>query len=187
MLSISVVNILLLPHLSLNFWLNDAFMLLTIIIISLIGNYQLERKFRRDAILSMLLSIESIKLEESNKTLKGLSTSDFLTGLANRRSFDETFNREWRVCVRRKTPISILFIDIDYFKLYNDNYGHQAGDECLRQIAKVLKNYSRRPHDLCARYGGEEFIILLPELILSEAVELAEKIRADVHKTADKT
>ncbi len=127
------------------------------------------------------MSIESIKLEESNQILLQLSVSDSLTELANRRLFDETIEREWRVSLRRKSPISVLFIDIDLFKPYNDNYGHQAGDDCLKQIAKVLKKYPRRPYDLCARYGGEEFVILLPETGLLEAVELAEKIMSDIH------
>jgi diguanylate cyclase (GGDEF)-like protein len=128
------------------------------------------------------LTAESFKLEESNKILTRLSISDFLTGLANRRLLDETLEKEWRAGIRKKTPISIIFSDIDFFKAYNDNYGHQAGDECIRQIANVLKNYSRRPHDICARYGGEEFVIILPELKLPVAAELAEKIRQDIYK-----
>jgi diguanylate cyclase (GGDEF)-like protein len=176
-----IFNILL-SYVSINFWINDAIMLLVIMTISLIGNYQLEKEYRRKVLFTLLLAIESIKLEKSNKTLTRLSISDSLTELANRRLFDDTIDREWRVCIRRNTPLSILFIDIDYFKAYNDNYGHQAGDDCLRKIAKELKEYSRRPHDLCARYGGEEFVILLPEVGLSEAVELAGKIRTDIKK-----
>jgi len=171
-----------LSYVSINFWLNDALMLLAIIAISLIGNYQLEKESRRDILYKLLLTAESFKLEESNKILTRLSISDFLTGLANRRLLDETLEKEWRAGIRKKTPISIIFSDIDFFKAYNDNYGHQAGDECIRQIANVLKNYSRRPHDICARYGGEEFVIILPELKLPVAAELAEKIRQDIYK-----
>jgi diguanylate cyclase (GGDEF)-like protein len=177
----SVFSIFILP-IPIATWINGSISLFVIIIISLIGNYQLEKELRRSFLFTLLLSIDSIKLEESNLILTRLSVLDFLTGLANRRLFDETIDREWRVGIRKKNPISIIFLDIDFFKLYNDNYGHQAGDECLRQIAEVLKKYSRRPHDLCARYGGEEFIILLPEVRISEAAEIAEKIRTDVYK-----
>jgi diguanylate cyclase (GGDEF)-like protein len=179
---IYIIFNILLSYVSINFWINDAIMLLVIITISLIGNFQLEKESRRNVIFTLLLSIESIKLEKSNKILTRLSISDFLTGIANRRLLDETLEKEWRSGLRKKTPISIIFIDIDFFKPYNDNYGHQAGDECLKLISNVLRTYSRRPRDLCARYGGEEFVILLPEFKLSEAVELAEKIRQDIHK-----
>jgi diguanylate cyclase (GGDEF)-like protein len=160
----------------------NSIVLFTVIVITLIGNYQFEKELRRDTLLTLLFYVESIKLEESNRKLKELSILDSLTGLANRRLFDETIDMEWRVCIRRKTSISIIFIDIDYFKLFNDNYGHQAGDECLKRIAGKLKKHARRPHDLCARYGGEEFVIILPEIGISEAAELAEKIRIDIHK-----
>ncbi len=150
------------------------------IILTLIGNYQMDIEMRKDFLLTLLVHIDTLKMEESNRELKHLSLSDALSGLANRRYFDSAFDQEWRAAFRRKYNISLIFIDIDFFKLYNDNYGHQAGDECLKQIARVLKNYAQRPHDVCARYGGEEFVILLPQTNLSNAIELAERIRINI-------
>ncbi len=90
-----------------------------------------------------------------------LSRMDGLTDITNRRYFDEFLDNEWKRCERLKLPLSLAIIDIDHFKLLNDTYGHQAGDECLRKIGAVLKKFAHRPTDLCARYGGEEFAIVL--------------------------
>jgi diguanylate cyclase (GGDEF)-like protein/PAS domain S-box-containing protein len=94
--------------------------------------------------------------------LAALATSDSLTGLANRRSFDKRLEQEWARAMREGTPVSLLMIDIDHFKQFNDRYGHQAGDDCLRVVGRVLSEQARRPADLAARYGGEEFVFLLP-------------------------
>lgn len=103
--------------------------------------------------------ITTQKLAEE-KALK-LSRLDGLTNIANRRAFDEFLVSEWRRCVRQHSPISLAMIDIDHFKLLNDTYGHQEGDECLKKIASILKKYGKRPGDICARFGGEEFVLLL--------------------------
>ena len=95
-------------------------------------------------------------------TLKQLSTLDGLTGIPNRRHFDEFVEREWKRACRERVPFSFLMADIDFFKAYNDTYGHLLGDACLKQVAKTLKDSLRRPGDLVARYGGEEFSIILP-------------------------
>ncbi|KPF72034.1 diguanylate cyclase [Bosea sp. AAP35] len=94
--------------------------------------------------------------------LAALATSDGLTGLANRRCFDERLHQEWARAAREGAPVSVLMIDIDHFKEFNDRYGHQAGDECLRAVGSILSTQARRPADLAARYGGEEFVFLLP-------------------------
>lgn len=112
-------------------------------------------------------------LEELRKDLERMSFEDGLTGVANRRMFDKQLEQEWRRMQRSRHPLSIVLIDIDYFKHYNDFYGHQAGDDCLRQVASALRQQASRSSDLVARYGGEEFVILLPETNADEAYALA--------------
>lgn len=114
--------------------------------------------------------------------LHSLAYQDALTGLANRRQLDESLEAEWRRCRRSSKPLSALMIDIDFFKAYNDHYGHQAGDHCLALIAKTLLHSSQRAQDLVARYGGEEFLCLLPEASLPEACQLAEKLRTAIEQ-----
>jgi diguanylate cyclase (GGDEF)-like protein len=104
----------------------------------------------------------SLALERANSQLARLSTTDGLTGVANRRLFDRTLVQEWLRSARSQQPLSLLMIDIDYFKRYNDHYGHLAGDACLRQVASVLQACAQRAGELVARYGGEEFALLLP-------------------------
>lgn len=103
------------------------------------------------------------RLEATNIQLQKLAALDPLTQLANRRVFDLVFERQWRLMIRNQTPLSIIFTDIDYFKNYNDTYGHQAGDHCLFEVAQAIAAQVRRPMDLIARYGGEEIIIILPD------------------------
>jgi diguanylate cyclase (GGDEF) domain len=112
--------------------------------------------------------------------LEQLARSDGLTGLPNRRAFDEFYEREWRQAVRSKSPLSLLFIDVDFFKNYNDHYGHMKGDHVLCAVAATIDRALRRPRDFVARYGGEEFIIVLPETDLAAARALAETIRKAV-------
>ena len=113
-----------------------------------------------------------------------LATLDGLTGIANRRSLDETLEREWRRCARAELPLSMLLIDVDRFKALNDTQGHQQGDECLRRIGAVLGAAVRRASDLAARYGGEEFVLLLPETDAVGAAAVAERVRAEVEALA---
>lgn len=120
------------------------------------------------------------KLEESNAMLQRLSTMDGLTGLANRRHFDETLQAEWKIGLRDKTVLSVIMIDIDYFKKYNDGYGHQGGDDCLKGVAKILGDTVHRAGDFVARYGGEEFVVILRNTDAKGAAVLAEKMRANV-------
>ena len=109
--------------------------------------------------------------------LAALATSDGLTGIANRRHFDERLREEWARAKRDDTPLSLLLIDVDHFKKFNDQYGHQAGDGCLRAIARVLADQARRPADLAARYGGEEFALLLPNTDADGCEQVGEQIR----------
>jgi diguanylate cyclase (GGDEF)-like protein len=105
---------------------------------------------------------------------------DGLTGVHNRRHFDERLAAEWGRAVRNGTPLSVVLLDVDFFKRFNDHYGHQAGDDCLRQLAATLKACVKRPGDLVARYGGEEFVCLLPDTALAGALDLARQLGADV-------
>ncbi|MBV8888582.1 MAG: diguanylate cyclase [Alphaproteobacteria bacterium] len=120
------------------------------------------------------------RLEQANRRLAALTKEDGLTGLANRRHFDETLDAEFRRAAREATALSLIMLDVDHFKMFNDSYGHPAGDRCLRAIGVSLKGLLRRPADLAARYGGEEFAILLPSTPLAGAVEIAERARAAV-------
>ncbi len=121
-------------------------------------------------------------LQELNKKLEALSLQDGLTGIANRRMFDTRINLEWNRCIRGQHPLSLIMIDIDYFKLYNDHNGHQSGDECLIKVAQKLAELSKRAVDLCARYGGEEFALLLPNTGMAPAAQLAEKCREEIYQ-----
>lgn len=121
-----------------------------------------------------------LTLKAQADLLRKLVYLDGLTGVYNRRYFDERLSLEWNVANRNKTPLSLIMIDVDFFKKYNDLYGHQQGDDCLRQVAGALSNALKRPGDLVARYGGEEFVCLLPNTELSGALFIAEKIRQDI-------
>lgn len=134
------------------------------------------RAMQRIAQMRYSLLLLTRKLNEANRELSRLSSVDGLTGIPNRRVFDETLQREWRRAERRSAPISLLLIDIDHFKEYNDCYGHQAGDDCLRAVAASLDRALRRSSDLAARYGGEEFVIVLPETDAQGAHGIAEQV-----------
>lgn len=122
------------------------------------------------------------ELAEANEKLSRLSREDSLTGLANRRCFTEFLARTWQAAMREKTPLSILIIDIDNFKIYNDTYGHQKGDTCLKLVADAISRPVSRASDLVARYGGEEFIVVLGDTPLEGGLNIAEKIRAAVER-----
>ena len=120
------------------------------------------------------------KLAEANLELMRMANYDALTGLANRRHFDESLNIEWKRAMRKREPMSVMMLDIDYFKSYNDTYGHLKGDEVLRKVADVIQKSLMRPADLAYRYGGEEFVLILPEISLTGTKVLAENIRKNV-------
>ncbi|QKQ26710.1 diguanylate cyclase [Candidatus Reidiella endopervernicosa] len=138
----------------------------------------LDRK-ERDAALQELQSAQQ-ELERMNEELKKLSLTDALTSVPNRRYFDESMEREFSRAQRDQHEISVIMIDIDNFKKYNDSYGHLEGDSCLQLVAKAMSDAVKRPTDTIARYGGEEFSILLPETPLEGAKEVAEVVRAAV-------
>ncbi|MBF0520240.1 MAG: diguanylate cyclase [Nitrospirae bacterium] len=116
------------------------------------------------------------------QTIKDMAYTDGLTGISNRRTFDEHLELEWKRMSREGENLSVILCDVDYFKRYNDTYGHQAGDDCLRQVAKVLSSNCKRPGDIAARYGGEEFVLLLSDTPTDGAFFLAERIRQSIEK-----
>jgi diguanylate cyclase (GGDEF)-like protein len=118
-----------------------------------------------------------LELKRYRDHLQELSSLDGLTGIANRRKFDEYLDYEWRRARRNQTSITLLMTDIDSFKPYNDHYGHLAGDDCLKRVAMNLKETAQRPADLSARYGGEEFALLLPETDLIGGAHVAERLQ----------
>jgi two-component system chemotaxis family response regulator WspR len=126
------------------------------------------------------LELLKIELESKNAELARFAAQDGLTGLANRRRLDEALDSECRRAAREKTPLSLVMTDVDFFKKYNDSYGHQLGDDCLRQVAAALAVAARRPGDLCARYGGEEFALVLPNTSVEGACLVAEAARSQV-------
>ncbi|MCL2800537.1 MAG: diguanylate cyclase [Treponema sp.] len=139
------------------------------------------RKPFNDTIVKLRV-LHHIQIINQLRMIEQLSMSDQLTNLPNRRSFEARINEEWNKANREKTPISVLILDIDHFKLYNDTYGHQQGDAALRAIAKIFTHVLRRPGDFVARWGGEEFIVLLSNTDLKGALEVAEHMRAAVEE-----
>lgn len=123
---------------------------------------------------------QKLELEKANQSLRHLSFKDQLTGIWNRRKYDHMVEMEWRRCLRYRRPIALLLLDIDYFKEFNDSYGHMAGDECLIRIGEVLKRSLTRASDMAARYGGEEFVIILPEAEKEEAIRIADMLRQKI-------
>ena len=138
-----------------------------------------------EALVGFMFDISERKRTEEQllnlqRELEDLSFKDGLTGLLNRRRFDALLATEWSAARRTRQPLSLVMIDIDHFKQYNDRYGHVRGDECLRKVAAALKESVNRPRDFVARYGGEEFVLVLPDTDAAGAGCIAEKCRADI-------
>jgi diguanylate cyclase (GGDEF)-like protein len=138
-------------------------------------NAKIRALHRIETMRSKLLEM-SRELAAANRELEKLSRQDGLTGIANRRHFDSYLQLEVRRAARVRQPLSLILADVDHFKSFNDRYGHQAGDDCLRQVAGALSSAGRRPADLVARYGGEEFAMVLPGTLVEGAVDVAQSI-----------
>jgi len=122
------------------------------------------------------------QLQEANKKLEIMSMTDGLTGIINRLCFENIINDEWNRCKRYSIPLSLIMVDIDFFKEFNDKYGHQAGDRCIKLVADILTVYAKRSSDKVARYGGDEFVVLLPHTEKENALNLAEQMRKGVEE-----
>ena len=138
------------------------------------------RAMQRISQMRYSLVVMTRRLDEANRELLRLSSVDGLTGIANRRQFDESLVREWGRAGRGALSLALMMCDVDFFKQFNDLYGHQAGDECLREVARTLQSCVRRPTDLLARYGGEEFAVILPDTEIDGALKVAEIMRKKV-------
>jgi len=130
--------------------------------------------------LYLAVRVHDARQESVNRALQGLVSSDGLTGVANRRTFDARLITEWERSIKAKAELAIVFVDVDYFKAFNDSYGHIAGDACLQQVARALSACVKRTNDVLARYGGEEFSAILPSTNLADAILVAERMRAAV-------
>ncbi len=128
------------------------------------------------------IELQAEMLQQANERLNQLVCLDGLTQVANRYHFDQHLQQLWNLLSRSQKPLAILLCDVDYFKLYNDTYGHQAGDRCLQQVAMTIQKQVKRSGDLVARYGGEEFVVILSHTFGKDAVELAEKICKEVQQ-----
>lgn len=173
-----VLPIVVTPPFWQTWWFRTGAALLTLLLGALAYRARVRRLTRHAHRLEALVAVRTEELEQSNRKLQALSATDGLTGLANRRSFDEAFAREWARALRNGTPLAVAMVDVDFFKLYNDHYGHQAGDDCLRQVAAALGASVQRATDLAARYGGEEFILIAPATSCADALTIAERSRA---------
>ncbi|NRA63919.1 MAG: diguanylate cyclase [Pseudobacteriovorax sp.] len=138
--------------------------------------YEIERRKARERELIEVTN----QLSDLNEILANLSLIDALTGIPNRRCFDDTIQQEWRRAARHGGDLALLMIDVDHFKMYNDTYGHQMGDTCLQEVAKTIGQQLRRPGDLLARYGGEEFAIILPNTNAEQTASLQKAIMSAI-------
>lgn len=150
----------------------------SVTLLALITSFRQEKSWREVFLMMSLLQLDRFRQAEANEKLESLVDLDPLTELPNRRRFDKEFPRIWRDAVRKQMPLSLLFVDVDHFKRYNDAYGHAEGDRCLRMVSDLLNEVTaRRPLDLAIRNGGEEFLVLLPETAPEIAQEIAENFR----------
>jgi len=158
---------------------NYGMFMALLVALSMVACYRRERHQRTVFLMLALLDISEQRQSEAHAALQKLASLDPLTGLANRRSFDEEYPRLWKEGVRQSQPLSILFVDLDRFKAYNDTYGHAMGDEALRRFADILRETAaRRPLDMAVRNGGEEFLIVLPDTPLDVAINIAQTLVA---------
>ena len=174
------LEIVLEPHFYQTLWFYGLCALGAVLAGTGVHRFRVRALTRRTNELSRMVAERTAQLEEANAILRQLSAQDGLTGIANRRHFDEELDREWRRAIRAKSPLSLVMLDIDSFKPYNDQYGHQQGDECLKRVASTLKELLKRPGDVCARYGGEEFAVILPATTLEGGTRVAETLRAGI-------
>jgi diguanylate cyclase (GGDEF)-like protein len=175
-----LVSLRVLPALHQTVWFRALALILGASLVVFAIRRRTVRLRRRQAKLERLVAERTEELRRANERLSELSFSDSLSGIANRRRFDEVLETEWKRGIRFGHPLSLVMADIDFFKRYNDALGHQAGDRCIVEVAGVLQAMARRAGDLVARYGGEEFMLLLPATGAAEAAIVAETARSRI-------
>jgi diguanylate cyclase (GGDEF)-like protein len=158
-------------------WLPAALVLVVAWLVNLRLRRRLEQLQERVRQLQRTVEERSQQLEKANKALREMADGDPLTGIANHRTFQDNLRAQWRRTARSRLPLTLLMIDVDDLKNYNERRGHQAGDECLRQIAEAVRMQLQRPGDVVARYGGDEFAVLLPETDAAGGLAVAERVR----------
>jgi diguanylate cyclase (GGDEF)-like protein len=173
---ITRTGITILPPFWQTWWFRVLSMSTSVLLLASAYSLRVRRLKRSAQHLEALVADRTRDLEQSNAKLAALSLTDGLTGITNRRGFDSALEKEWRRALRDRQPVALAMIDVDHFKKYNDHYGHQAGDECLRAVAGVIAAHARRPSDVAARYGGEEFALLLPHADAERALMLAQEM-----------
>ncbi len=178
------VTINILPPWWQTWWARLIAAVLAIGLLAMLYRARVRSLTRRQKQLQALVAARTGELEESNAKLATLSSTDGLTGITNRRGFDDALENEWRRARRNGASLALCMLDVDHFKSYNDRYGHQAGDHCLRLVAGVIESFGRRPGDLVARYGGEEFALLAPATDAAEALALADAICIELARLA---
>ncbi|MBY0556136.1 MAG: diguanylate cyclase [Burkholderiaceae bacterium] len=161
-------------------WFRTAAVVLVVGSLLLLYKIRIRRLTRRQARLEEQVAARTAELEESNRKLAALSTTDGLTGVSNRRGFDLALETEWRRAARTGQTLALTMLDVDYFKKYNDHYGHLAGDSALRSVAELITSHGRRTTDLVARYGGEEFALLAAATDATDAYGTAQEICAEL-------
>ena len=154
------------------------------VVCTLYANFKLERDHRRTYLIGLQDRVRAGILSQANQELSRISSLDALTGLANRRGLDERLSTMWTAAQASRQSIAVLMLDIDHFKRFNDRYGHQAGDTCLKEVADVLRTQVRGGIELAARYGGEEFIVALPGADLLDGIRAGERLRRAIEARA---
>lgn len=159
-------------------------LMLATIFFTLVANHALERDERRRFLLSLRRRHLLQQLDKAHGQLQTISRVDGLTGVFNRHHVQDYLEQTWRRAAHEGSEIAVILLDVDHFKKYNDRYGHPAGDTCLQQVARALKNSLRRPGDVVARFGGEEFIAVLPQTDAAQATQAAERVRQAIESLA---
>jgi diguanylate cyclase (GGDEF)-like protein len=180
----ATLTITILPPLWATWWFRILLVVLFVLLLASADQLRVRRLTRRQLELQRLVAERTQALEESNAKLEALSTTDSLTGIGNRRSFDAALNSEWRRARRTGESLALAMLDVDHFKAYNDRYGHQAGDQALRTVAELIAAHARRTSDVVARYGGEEFAVLAPNIDADAALRVAREGCAELERRA---
>ncbi|MFL6659097.1 MAG: diguanylate cyclase domain-containing protein [Massilia sp.] len=180
----SSLTIDILPPWYKTWWFRLGMLIVAITLLTSAYRARVRHLTRRQIQLEAMVAARTHELEDSNAKLAELSSTDGLTGINNRRGFDAALESEWRRAARNGYPLALAMLDVDHFKAYNDHYGHQAGDQCLRTVADLIAAHGRRTSDLVARYGGEEFSLLAPATDAQHAMDIAQGICDELERLA---